>query len=73
MYKISYMDISVQMGVQPLFYNDYKWSVIFKNYETIPYIYNLHNIAHQLYVNKKHINTKWEKDLNRHFSKKIDQ
>ena len=58
MYKISYMDISVQMGVQLLFYNDYKWSVIFKNYETIPYIYNLHNIAHQLYVNKKFITLK---------------
>ena len=31
-------------GTKPIFYNNYKWSITSKNYESLLYTYNLYNI-----------------------------
>ena len=45
-YKISYKDIVHNMGLQPIFYS-YKWSVMFKNCESLYCTL----VIHQLYFN----------------------
>ena len=35
-----------------MFYNNYKWNIIFKNCESLLYTWNLYNIVNQLYLNK---------------------
>ena len=36
-------------GIQPIFYNDYKWSITFKNCESLYCTPVTYNVAHQLY------------------------
>ena len=41
-YKINYKDILYNTGRQPIFYDNYKWNVTFKNCEPlILYTYNI--------------------------------
>ena len=35
MYKISYKNISYNVGHISIFYNNYKWSATFKNYDSL--------------------------------------
>ena len=53
-YKISYKNALYNAGAQPIFYNNYKWNITFKNRESLR---NLYNIVHQLYfdLNKKRL------------------
>ena len=37
-YKVSQKDILCTQGIQPIFYNNYKWSIIFKNCESLYFI-----------------------------------
>ena len=40
-YKTNYKDILYNMGIQPIFYNDNKWSITFKDCETLYYTPNI--------------------------------
>ena len=52
-YQISYKCFCTIQRIQPIFHNNYKWSITFKNWITIIYICNLYNIIQQLYFNLK--------------------
>ena len=52
----------------PAFYNNFKWSITFKNYESLYYI---HVIYITLYSNYTSIFFKWTEDQNRCFSEDI--
>ena len=64
MYKINNLQgYVVQHGIEPIFYNNYKWSMTFKNCCTLCctitmlYTYKLYNIVYQLYLNLKKNNS----------------
>ena len=40
-------------GIWPIFYNSYKWNIIFKNCESLHRTPAIYNIVHQLYSKKK--------------------
>ena len=41
-------------GIQPIFYNNFKWNIIYRNIESLGCIPETH-IIYQLYFNKKRI------------------
>lgn len=47
MYKTNYKDILYNMGIQPVFYNDNKLSIIFKDCETLYYTPVTYNTVQQ--------------------------
>ena len=40
-------------GMQPIFYNNYKWSITFKNCKSLCCTPDTYNIVNPLYLNKK--------------------
>ena len=55
MYRISFKDILCNTGIEPMFYNNYKWGITFKN----PNQYIVYcNFIYQLYLYKNKNNTK---------------
>ena len=51
--QISYKDLFIAQGIQPTFHDDFKQSVIFKNWGSLWYTPETNNIVHQLHHNKK--------------------
>ena len=60
-YKINYKDILYKWGIETMFYNNNKWSVTFKNYESLYCISIIYIILYSKYSSIK--NTKINKIL----------
>ena len=48
----------ITQGIQPIFYNNYKWRITFKNCESLYCTSVTYNIGHQLYFTEKQTHNK---------------
>ena len=48
--KNKFQGFYTAQGIQPIFYNKYKWNTTFKNSESLWCIHKTYSIAHQLYL-----------------------